>query len=256
MQHSTAPSSGSGLPLQLETDASADRPLGEGAGRTEHGAVERILAATEECFHRTGYAGASIREIAERAGVSKSLVLYHFVTKERLFAEFQLRIYQRLARGVLAAAEAHRGTPAERALFALDSLMAAIRQRNDLAVHAVLSARALSDEKLAPDMRHMRRALRALLYRTVEQLFGADITSLPLDVEATADLLWAVLTGLAFEAALDDSAEQLERGFSSLRSIIALALRPAAPAVPPPARCPSTASSAPRQRRKVRRSES
>ncbi len=48
-------------------------------------AIHRILDATESAFRRTGYAATSLRGIALEAGVSKSLVLYHFQTKEQLF---------------------------------------------------------------------------------------------------------------------------------------------------------------------------
>lgn len=43
-----------------------------------------ILDAAEQVFG-TGYAGASMREIAERAGVAQALIHYHFDTKEKLF---------------------------------------------------------------------------------------------------------------------------------------------------------------------------
>lgn len=45
---------------------------------------EAILDAAESVF-ASGYAGASMREIAERAGVAQALIHYHFDTKEKLF---------------------------------------------------------------------------------------------------------------------------------------------------------------------------
>jgi hypothetical protein len=91
----------------------------------------------------------------------------------------------------------------------------------------MLSARALSNAALAPHVRKMRRELKALLYRTMDEIFGAEAERLPTSIEAAADLLWAALTGLGIESVLDDSSEQLERGFATLRTIVALAFRPA-----------------------------
>ncbi|MDB5480603.1 MAG: hypothetical protein JWO83_1656 [Caulobacteraceae bacterium] len=45
----------------------------------------RILAAALEVFSTSGFEGASLRQIADRAGVMHQLVVYHFKTKEGLW---------------------------------------------------------------------------------------------------------------------------------------------------------------------------
>jgi AcrR family transcriptional regulator len=46
-----------------------------------------ILEAAREVFNERGYAGATIREIAKRAGVTHGLVMRHFGTKEQLLLQ-------------------------------------------------------------------------------------------------------------------------------------------------------------------------
>jgi AcrR family transcriptional regulator len=46
-----------------------------------------ILEAAREVFNEHGYAGATIREIAKRAGVTHGLVMRHFGTKEQLLVQ-------------------------------------------------------------------------------------------------------------------------------------------------------------------------
>ena len=46
---------------------------------------ERIIAAAEEVFARSGLDGATTQEIARRAGVNKSLLHYHFGSKKELY---------------------------------------------------------------------------------------------------------------------------------------------------------------------------
>jgi len=48
--------------------------------------AQRILEAAQLEFARHGYAGATIRAIAERAGVDPSLVMQHYASKAALFA--------------------------------------------------------------------------------------------------------------------------------------------------------------------------
>jgi AcrR family transcriptional regulator len=46
-----------------------------------------LLAAARDLFNRKGYAGTSTREVAERAGVSETLIFRNFNTKAGLFRE-------------------------------------------------------------------------------------------------------------------------------------------------------------------------
>lgn len=67
----------------MKTDGGAAREAA--AVQTRNTArFDTILDAAEQVF-ASGYAGASMREIAERAGVAQALIHYHFETKEKLF---------------------------------------------------------------------------------------------------------------------------------------------------------------------------
>jgi AcrR family transcriptional regulator len=46
---------------------------------------ERLLETAIGMFAEKGYAGTSVREIVERAGVSKPVLYYYFQSKEGLF---------------------------------------------------------------------------------------------------------------------------------------------------------------------------
>ncbi|MCX6304616.1 MAG: TetR/AcrR family transcriptional regulator [Bacteroidetes bacterium] len=48
-------------------------------------AEERILEAAKKVFHCKGYDGARMQEIADEAGVNKSLVHYYYRSKDNLF---------------------------------------------------------------------------------------------------------------------------------------------------------------------------
>ena len=48
---------------------------------------ERILQVALELFGRQGYEGTSIRDIADRMGMTKAAIYYHFPSKENLLAD-------------------------------------------------------------------------------------------------------------------------------------------------------------------------
>jgi len=54
----------------------------------------RILEAADELLGEVGYEGASMRDVAERAGVNKALVFYYFSSKAELFERVLERYYQ------------------------------------------------------------------------------------------------------------------------------------------------------------------
>ena len=51
----------------------------------ESNARQRLLETATELFADKGYAGTSVREIVDRAGVSKPVLYYYFKSKEGLF---------------------------------------------------------------------------------------------------------------------------------------------------------------------------
>ena len=74
----------------------------EGEGRTPR-KRRAILAAATEVFLQHGYLGASMDEVAAKAGVSKQTVYKQFENKERLFAEIVLGTSDQLMDGLVQA---------------------------------------------------------------------------------------------------------------------------------------------------------
>lgn len=69
------------LPGEMQvTDSGKDASNDRGAD-----VRARVLQASLECFGAFGFAGTSTRGVADRAGVSHPLLLYHFQSKEQLW---------------------------------------------------------------------------------------------------------------------------------------------------------------------------
>lgn len=60
-----------------------------------------ILIAATELFAKKGYAGSSIREICKSAGVTKPVLYYHFRSKEHLYQELMLDLFNQTRKTLL-----------------------------------------------------------------------------------------------------------------------------------------------------------
>ncbi|MBI5343469.1 MAG: TetR/AcrR family transcriptional regulator, partial [Deltaproteobacteria bacterium] len=56
---------------------------------------ERLLKSALGLFNRKGYAGASVREIVEAAGVSKPVLYYYFRSKEGIYLDLMREGFSR-----------------------------------------------------------------------------------------------------------------------------------------------------------------
>jgi AcrR family transcriptional regulator len=63
------------------------------AGRPRGSTRERILDVALELFNEQGYEKTSLREIAQRLGVTKAALYYHFERKEDILLELHLRLH-------------------------------------------------------------------------------------------------------------------------------------------------------------------
>jgi TetR/AcrR family transcriptional regulator len=67
---------------------------------------ERVLAAAQTEFGRIGFDGARLEDIARAAGISRPSLLYHFGSKEALYAAAVTATFGRLGATLAAATEA------------------------------------------------------------------------------------------------------------------------------------------------------
>jgi AcrR family transcriptional regulator len=76
-------------------------------------ARNKILNVAMELFAYKGYAASSIREICAAAGVTKPVLYYHFRSKEHLFQELMLDIFNQTRKNLLKLSK-YRGSLRER----------------------------------------------------------------------------------------------------------------------------------------------
>jgi AcrR family transcriptional regulator len=73
-----------------------DQPGGDQSDGGQAGAStrERILDVSLDLFTDQGFDGTSMREIAERLGITKPAIYYHFGSKEEILMALHLRLHE------------------------------------------------------------------------------------------------------------------------------------------------------------------
>jgi len=101
---------------------------GEGKRARQRSATRvAILVAAAEVFSARGFEGATLREIAGRAGVKQPLVVYHFGSKQQLWEAAVDRLWHRLVEAVRADSERVAGADSpERLRAVLRSFIAVV----------------------------------------------------------------------------------------------------------------------------------
>jgi len=130
-------------------------------------ARRRLLDAAVQIFDRKGYGAASVREIAEAAGVTKPVVYYHFGSKEGLLVAVLDQAVRDFTQAIEAAVE-RTGSARERLVRLCEDIYA-LFERN-VSVARVAHMVFLGPRDVAPpyDLMVLERRLREGIVRIVK----------------------------------------------------------------------------------------
>lgn len=161
------------------------------ASRT--GGQTRLIDATLSCLATDGLAGATVRKIAERAGVTPGLVRHHFESKDVLLAEtyralsdnWLARVSDSVAENYPDAETALRG--ALRAFFP-DNIQDMPQMRITVAFWGLI----LVDPDISEIQKTSYSALQARFETLIDRHFGArnDAREIAIGIISIADGLW------------------------------------------------------------------
>jgi AcrR family transcriptional regulator len=169
----------------------------------------RLLDAAVHVFAERGYASANLDQVAAAAGLTKGAIYSNFESKDDLFFAMMEDQVLRRVEAIRATLEASAGAPREqRTLHDIGRLLteAFTQQREWRLVFLDFWRRAVQDDDARAQFVAHRRALRAAIADSVEQVLGRapDLGGLTIDDIVTVVL--ALSNGLAIEQYADPDA--------------------------------------------------
>ena len=174
-------------------------------------ARERILDAAVKLIAREGIDDVRIARIAMAAGVSASLLHYHFESREALLAEALEHSYEIVGNARISVPE-DEPAPATRRLAAMidQCLPLDDELRDDWVLWVELWLRAVRHPELRPTAARLYARMRAWFAEAIaEGVAGGEFTAV--DPERTADRLLALIDGYGIRALNEDPRMPVQR---------------------------------------------
>ena len=189
--------------------------------RPDRGARERILRAAVRQIAREGIDGVRIARIATAAGVSSSLVHYHFDSREALLAEALDYSYQHAGDVRLVGGEPSNTSRASRLQAMIDQCLPTTDAlREDWVLWVELWLRAVRH----PELRPVAEELYTRLVAWFADEIGAGVRSGEFDrcdPQEVADRTVALLDGFGIRHLIGDSNITLERARQAVAATLA-----------------------------------
>ncbi|MDQ0191172.1 TetR/AcrR family transcriptional regulator [Alicyclobacillus cycloheptanicus] len=184
--------------------------------------AERILEATYQCMARKGSGSVSTRDIAQEAGVTLSLIHYHFPSKEALLVTAAAQIIQRHLHGFLLTLQ-----PEQSVTERLKQVIAFVRSRFETEdstwrkVYFDLLAMAAWSPRIADEVKKLQDQIVDLIVAGIpaDNMSGNDLAG-------GARMFLAALNGLALQALHGTSREELDHAYTFLERAILSQFRP------------------------------
>lgn len=167
----------------------------------------RLLDAARRAFVRLGFERATIRDIADEAGVSQGLLYNYFRSKDDLLRE----VFHAGARDVAEALAAgnETGTPAEQLERVIRQSFAIVRERRDFWVLAYMLRFQPGTAALAGELAVWMESVRAKFERLLRKIGHRD-------ARALSRVLFAAIDGIGQHYALSSEPYPLEATATSL----------------------------------------
>lgn len=186
--------------------------------------IERILQATNQTVAEAGAAGASMKQIAAQAGVSKALLHYHFKSKEELLLESLRYLSRDIAGEVLEKVQSQQPS-IEVALQAAKELYKSLIQ-SEIRVHFItqMYSMAIHNEKLREGLKDYLRLEGEIILDVIKTALGPLHEQLHISTERLAGLVQTAIVGMSVETVVRQDSDLIESKFDDLLQLLTTAL--------------------------------
>ena len=217
----------------MPPEAGRMSPIGRPVGITADQTRAAVLAAAATEFSERGYTRATIRRIAERAGLTSAAIYYHFPTKLACL-EAVLSDVDAIMRSYWEPIMAREGHIADRTAQLLRASALINREHPHM---ARISARTFMEQAAGhPEMSQVMKPVRAYTLGVFDRLVEDAVARGELpeteSAQAVRDMIAGLMFGLSNTAALEQPADRYSAAINALADLLTGRLFAAADGTP------------------------
>jgi TetR/AcrR family transcriptional regulator, transcriptional repressor of aconitase len=207
------------LTIEQPLDVSVREEAGSTVSAIEQRRRRHILRVVATVVAEEGFTGATMRKIAERAGVSTGMLTYYYKNKREILSDMMAHTYERLIRSLSEVLSDEMGVERIEACF--EFLLEGSRKGSfPMSFWIAYFGEALRDEEMRQTAIGGSDRLRRVFCQAVENGINSQDLRDDLDPEAAADILMCVWQGIRVEVGLYGISE--DRALRALRQVLAL----------------------------------
>jgi AcrR family transcriptional regulator len=182
--------------------------------------VVQILDAASRCFARDGFANTTVQQIAQEAGLTKSMIHYYFESKQVLILELQAFVYERYFRRVQQKLAGLHPESSERVQEALWEIFEIVKDKSFLQLQLELLAEAGRDPNMRGRIMLAQDRARELIEQGAQQVVNAGAgPSVPLP-RSLSTLIQAQLLGLQIHGFISGDLDHMEEAYKLFTTML------------------------------------
>ncbi len=182
--------------------------------------VVQILDAASRCFARDGFANTTVQQIAQEAGLTKSMIHYYFESKQVLILELQAFVYERYFRRVQQKLTGLHPESSERVPEALWEIFEIVKDKSFLQLQLELLAEAGRDPNMRGRIMLAQDRSREFIEQGAQQVVNAGAgPSVPLP-RSLSTLIQAQLLGLQIHGFISGDLDHMEEAYKLFTTML------------------------------------
>ena len=200
------------------------RPLGADGAETR----SKILHSARQVFATTGYERASLRQIAEDAGITRNAITNYYASKVELYSAALASVHDVVGGQILDAAKQVTGSVHSRVMAVFESAVTFSQTDETFVRFFVIST---ADAITHPELREKALLPIDSVREYVDNLLAtaahAGEIDTEMDTKATTRAFMDMLWGLAMDTGFYSDEERTQRTMRAVARIVAATLAPA-----------------------------
>ncbi|MFN3604329.1 MAG: TetR/AcrR family transcriptional regulator [Leptonema sp. (in: bacteria)] len=182
--------------------------------------IERIILASIDCVSKYGYEGASTEKIANLANVSKSLIHYHFKTKEDLLIKSLNYFANEISEEIKLKIRDYRPSVKTTVIAAKELYNSLIANKKRAFFFIEMYSTAIHNKKFKRKLQKYHQLEENLIEEVIYQCLHSVEHKLVFNLRQLAKIFQTLVIGLAVQTTIDLKNEDIRERFDTFLKII------------------------------------